>query len=338
MSRYYTHWMYFPTEEQASSCMADLPGYRMVLSPPFKDEEEGFHREDWLLRAEQTISDDTAGSRWRDEAEEAAARHGGTYDGGETTFGHGGNIPDPSLKAAQGTPVRVLTGELEWPTLMPGSRIGGRTPSDEQLAHLAALRRANSVSIECYVMDLYFPTEEQARACVAELPRCHMSLEEPFEGAEEDPCDCGEGELFHQEDWIVKTLKEIVLGGPEKDWPSRVKEITVRHGGRVGTSDRSIKTLVAELSRVPKVDERSDREKAEDRARQYIDGHFADYLGDGGPMVPVFSTFMASEMTDADVAKLMISGLAIMRAGRHALMEAVNAMRALRAAEEEEDR
>jgi hypothetical protein len=75
----YTHWMYFPDEASARACAAALPEYRTVVDDPEMPGEE------WLLRAEREVPAGGLQARHA-EVEAIVVKHGGDYDGGETTF------------------------------------------------------------------------------------------------------------------------------------------------------------------------------------------------------------------------------------------------------------
>lgn len=86
---FYTHWAYFPDRGSADACIRDAdPKYRIQLDGPTD------YRDDWLLRAEVKVDDLMATHQ---KFEEFVRNHGGVYDGGESTFGPGGSIPDPHL-------------------------------------------------------------------------------------------------------------------------------------------------------------------------------------------------------------------------------------------------
>lgn len=87
----YTHWMFFPDEASARACAAALPEYRTVVEDPGQPGVE------WLLRAEREVPAGGLQARHA-EVEAIVVKHGGTYDGGETTFRTTGEpITDPFL-------------------------------------------------------------------------------------------------------------------------------------------------------------------------------------------------------------------------------------------------
>jgi hypothetical protein len=90
----YTHWAYFPDEASARRCANDLQDYVIRI----RRSVEGA---DWLLLAGRDVEIGGMVERHQ-EVEAIVERHGGLYDGGESTW-------DPSLGKAVVDP--LLTGD-----------------------------------------------------------------------------------------------------------------------------------------------------------------------------------------------------------------------------------
>lgn len=87
----YTHWAYFPDEGSARGCATELADYVVRVRRAAGSDE-------WLLLAGRDVEI----GRTVERHEEVAAiveRHGGVYDGGETTFSpkSGAAVADPML-------------------------------------------------------------------------------------------------------------------------------------------------------------------------------------------------------------------------------------------------
>jgi hypothetical protein len=87
----YTHWAYFPDEASAKACAAELGDFVTRIRPPWEDVPE------WLLLAGRDVAVDDVVQQARDVAA-IVERHGGFYDGGESTYTESGDpVADPML-------------------------------------------------------------------------------------------------------------------------------------------------------------------------------------------------------------------------------------------------
>jgi hypothetical protein len=86
----YTHWAYFPDQASAKACAVDLADYVTRIRPPWEEVPE------WLLLAGRDVEIDQLPER-HDEVEAIVERHGGSYDGGESTWLEGEPVVDPLL-------------------------------------------------------------------------------------------------------------------------------------------------------------------------------------------------------------------------------------------------
>jgi hypothetical protein len=78
----YTHWAYFDSPEQASSCGSELATKEFLVDVTSVDSDaDGADR--WLLRAAKPVPIGHMVAR-RDQVEAVVERHGGIYDGGES--------------------------------------------------------------------------------------------------------------------------------------------------------------------------------------------------------------------------------------------------------------
>lgn len=93
----YTHWAYFQDEPSARRCADDLADYVIRIREPWEEVPE------WLLLAGRDVAIDDMIKR-HNEVRSVVERHGGFYDGGESTW-------DTSTGQAVADP--VLTGEWE---------------------------------------------------------------------------------------------------------------------------------------------------------------------------------------------------------------------------------
>ncbi|MEU6706881.1 hypothetical protein [Streptomyces wuyuanensis] len=75
----YTHWAYFPDEASARRCAGDLPDYVNRIREPRQGTTQ------WLLLAGRDVPVDGTAEQHR-EVEAIVTRHGGRYDGGESTW------------------------------------------------------------------------------------------------------------------------------------------------------------------------------------------------------------------------------------------------------------
>ena len=91
----YTHWSYFPDEVSAQRCSRELSDYVTRIREPLDEDAK------WLLLAGRDVAIDDMVERHA-EVQAIVERHGGQYDGGESTWLNGEPVADP-----------VLTGE--WP-------------------------------------------------------------------------------------------------------------------------------------------------------------------------------------------------------------------------------
>lgn len=85
---HYTHWAYFDDEAGARACAAELSEYRVLIDPPTTVRE-------WLLRATREVEIDGLVKR-HDEVADIVIKHGGSYDGGHSTYVDGKSVPDPA--------------------------------------------------------------------------------------------------------------------------------------------------------------------------------------------------------------------------------------------------
>ena len=99
----YTHWSYFQDEAGAKQCAADLADYVIRIRQIERDEEDDDGLGNWLLLAGRDVEIDDMIKR-HDEVRAIVERHGGFYDGGESTW---------DLDAGQAVADPVLTGEWE---------------------------------------------------------------------------------------------------------------------------------------------------------------------------------------------------------------------------------
>ena len=86
----YTHWAYFPDEASARRCAEALADFVIRILPPDDEVPE------WLLLAGRDVEVDHMVER-REEVAAIVERHGGTYDGGESTWANGEPVADPVL-------------------------------------------------------------------------------------------------------------------------------------------------------------------------------------------------------------------------------------------------
>lgn len=85
----YTHWAYFPDEAGARRCAAELADYLVRVRKAAEGSE-------WLLLAGRDVAIDDMVER-HGEVEAIVERHGGLYDGGESTWLEGEPVVDPML-------------------------------------------------------------------------------------------------------------------------------------------------------------------------------------------------------------------------------------------------
>jgi hypothetical protein len=86
----YTHWAYFPDEASAGRCAAELADYVTRVREPLDEDSQ------WLLLAGRDVAIDDMVERHREVAA-IVERHGGLYDGGESTWLEGQPVVDPML-------------------------------------------------------------------------------------------------------------------------------------------------------------------------------------------------------------------------------------------------
>ncbi|MEU5742040.1 ribonuclease E inhibitor RraB [Streptomyces tendae] len=86
----YTHWAYFPDEASARACTSDLADYVTRVQPSAADDGQ------WLLLAGRDVPIGRMVER-HEEVEAIVIRHGGDYDGGESTWLDGEPVADPML-------------------------------------------------------------------------------------------------------------------------------------------------------------------------------------------------------------------------------------------------
>lgn len=85
----YTHWAYFPDEDSARRCAAELPDF---VTRVRRAVEGG----GWLLLAGRDVEIEDLERRHQQVAA-VVVRHGGAYDGGECTYLDGAPTADPLL-------------------------------------------------------------------------------------------------------------------------------------------------------------------------------------------------------------------------------------------------
>lgn len=86
----YTHWAYFPNEASAHRCADELKDYVTRIRPPHEEAPE------WLLLAGRDVAIDDLEARHQEVAG-IVDRHGGSYDGGESTYLGNQPVADPLL-------------------------------------------------------------------------------------------------------------------------------------------------------------------------------------------------------------------------------------------------
>lgn len=86
----YTHWAYFPDKASAERCARDLADYVTRVREPLAGSSE------WLLLAGRDVEIGHMVER-HEEVEAIVERHGGMYDGGESTWLEGTPVADPML-------------------------------------------------------------------------------------------------------------------------------------------------------------------------------------------------------------------------------------------------
>ncbi|MFF3547081.1 ribonuclease E inhibitor RraB [Streptomyces platensis] len=91
----YTHWSYFPDEASAQRCAEELADYVTRIRESAADDGA------WLLLAGRDVEIERLVER-HDEVEAIVTRHGGDYDGGETTYLAGEPVADPMLTGEWG--------------------------------------------------------------------------------------------------------------------------------------------------------------------------------------------------------------------------------------------
>ena len=86
----YTHWAYFPDEANTRACASDLADYVTRVQPSAGGGTQ------WLLLAGRDVPVNRMVER-HEEVEAIVVRHGGVYDGGESSWLNGQPIADPML-------------------------------------------------------------------------------------------------------------------------------------------------------------------------------------------------------------------------------------------------
>ena len=86
----YTHWAYFPDKASAQRCAGELADYVTRIR------ESAAGDGTWLLLAGRDVEIEHLVDR-HDEVEAIVTRHGGDYDGGESTYLAGEPVADPML-------------------------------------------------------------------------------------------------------------------------------------------------------------------------------------------------------------------------------------------------
>ncbi|MFJ4473263.1 ribonuclease E inhibitor RraB [Streptomyces sp. NPDC089424] len=87
----YTHWAYFPDKASAQACAAELSDYVTQIRQAVPEAHLP-----WLLLAGRDVEIDHMVQR-HDEVEAIVIRHGGDYDGGESSWLEGQPVADPML-------------------------------------------------------------------------------------------------------------------------------------------------------------------------------------------------------------------------------------------------
>ncbi|WP_432185468.1 ribonuclease E inhibitor RraB [Streptomyces tendae] len=87
----YTHWAYFPDEDSARACATELADYVTRVKQTVSGDAPP-----WLLLAGRDVSVDHMVERHA-EVEAIVIRHGGDYDGGESSWLNGEPVADPML-------------------------------------------------------------------------------------------------------------------------------------------------------------------------------------------------------------------------------------------------
>lgn len=91
----YTHWAYFPDEAGARRCAEELADYVTRIRESVDGDGE------WLLLAGRDVEIGRLRQRHA-EVEAIVTRHGGDYDGGESTYLAGEPVADPMLTGEWG--------------------------------------------------------------------------------------------------------------------------------------------------------------------------------------------------------------------------------------------
>jgi Regulator of ribonuclease activity B len=94
----YTHWAYFPDETSAQGCAQDLADYVTRVQKAVEGPE-------WLLLAGRDVAIDDMVER-HEEVAAIVVRHGGDYDGGESTWLKGEPVADPMLTGEWDAPAK----------------------------------------------------------------------------------------------------------------------------------------------------------------------------------------------------------------------------------------